>query len=156
MSNIVKNIFSKIDKVNFLSNTNNITKLVSNFESFTSNDNNTEDNNYDKTIEEKNEKLCKMIIAIRVLYILTIFVALYYANQKLVISTSLFMGLSILTFAMPDIVIILLILISIVNSKNNNNQEDDYFATVDSYSTKSSDFLLGNTPEPGIEIYRNK
>ena len=38
MSDIVKNIFSTTDKLNFLSNTNNITKLVSNFENFSSNE----------------------------------------------------------------------------------------------------------------------
>ena len=117
MSDIVKDIFTTTDKVNFLSNTNNITKLVSNFENFSS--------NKDETLEEKRERLCKMVITIRVLYVLTIFVALYIANSNKVISTELFMGLSLLTLAMPDIVLIVLILISIVGSGRKSSESQD-------------------------------
>tara|TARA_B100001123_G_C15168981_1_gene970579 strand:+ start:114 stop:557 length:444 start_codon:yes stop_codon:yes gene_type:complete len=133
MSDIVKDIFTTTDKVNFLSNTNNITKLVSNFENFSS--------NKDETLEEKRERLCKMVITIRVLYILTIFVALYIANSNGVISTELFMGLSLLALAMPDIVLIVLILISIVGSGRNSSATQSPPRYTE--SATSSEFRVG-------------
>ena len=133
MSDIVKNIFSTTDKVNFLSNTNNITKLVSNFENFSSNEN--------ETLEERRERLCKMVITIRVLYILTIFVALFIANSYGVLSNTLFMGLSLLALAMPDIVLVVLILVSIVGSAGNSSSSASQ--SPPEYSATSSE-VVGN------------
>ncbi len=142
MSDIVKNIFSTTDKLNFLSNTNNITKLVSNFENFSSNDNETSD--------ERRERLCKMVITIRVLYILTIFTALFIANSNGVISTTLFMGLSLLALAMPDTVLIVLILVSLVGSAGNSSSST---SSPPAYSATSSEdignlkYALTQTPD---------
>ena len=140
MSDIVKDIFTTTDKVNFLSNTNNITKLVSNFENFSSNAT-TSSTDTNETLEEKRERLCKMVITIRVLYILTIFVALYIANSNGVISTELFMGLSLLALAMPDIVLIVLILISIVGSGRNSSATQSPPRYTE--SATSSEFRVG-------------
>jgi hypothetical protein len=142
MSDIVKNIFSTTDKVNFLSNTNNITKLVSNFENFSSNEN--------ETLEQRRERLCKMVISIRVLYILTIFVALYIANSNGVISTTLFMGLSLLALAMPDIVLVVLILVSIVGSGRNSTaiqSPADFSATSSEEVRSLNKYALTQTPD---------
>ena len=141
MSDIVKNIFSTTDKLNFLSNTNNITKLVSNFENFSSNEN--------ETLEQRRERLCKMVITIRVLYVLTIFVALYIANSNGVISTTLFMGLSLLALAMPDIVLIVLILVSIVSNGSNSSSRQsppEYSATSSEIPTNLK-YALTQTPD---------
>ena len=142
MSDIVKNIFSTTDKVNFLSNTNNITKLESNFENFSSNEN--------ETLEQRRERLCKMVISIRVLYILTIFVALYIANSNGVISTTLFMGLSLLALAMPDIVLVVLILVSIVGSGRNSTaiqSPADFSATSSEEVRSLNKYALTQTPD---------
>lgn len=129
MSDIVKDIFSTTDKVNFLSNTNNITKLVSNLEGFAS-------SNKNETPEKRRERLCRMIISIRVLYTLTIFVSLFIANNNGVISDTLFMGLSLLALAMPDIVLVVLVLVSIVSSGRNSSRPQSPPA----YSTTSEDY----------------
>ena len=71
---IVKNILTSTDKANFLSSTDNLTKLVSRFEKFT---------NENETEEQKYQRLCKLVITIRVLYVLTIFVA--FSNFLLLI-----------------------------------------------------------------------
>ena len=112
MSDNKKDIFSTTDKINILSNTNNITKLISRFEKFTT------ENESD---EERRERLCKTVITIRVLYVLAIFTALYIASNSGVISNELFMGLSLLVLVMPDIVLFLMIIIFIVNNGDRNN-----------------------------------
>jgi len=151
MSDIVKNIFSTTDKVNFLSSTNNLTNFVSRFEKFTS------DN---ETDEERRERLCKMVIGIRVLYVLTIFISLWHANSTDKISDELFMGLSLLALAMPDIVLIIMIVMFIVNSTdtsgdNKSQSLDTTLGTTgrNKYSATSSEFsgslkyALTSTPD---------
>ena len=112
MSDIAKDILSTTDKLNFISSTNNLTKFVSNFETFA---------NENETEEERLERLCKTVIIIRVLYLLTIFVALYIANSNGIISNELFMGLSLLSLAMPDIVLIILIIVSVAGSSSSGS-----------------------------------
>jgi ABC-type multidrug transport system fused ATPase/permease subunit len=143
MSDIVKDVFNTTDKLNFLSSTKNITNLVSKFEGFA---------NENETLEQRRERLCKMIITIRVLYVLTIFVALYYANSSGVIRTELFMGLSLLALAMPDIVLVVMIIMFIVNSGSNNAQEasgqqpPEYSAT-SSNESSTMKYALTQTPD---------
>lgn len=127
MSDIVKDVFNTTDKLNFLSSTKNITNLVSKFEGFA---------NENETLEQRRERLCKMVITIRVLYVLTIFVALNYANNSGVISTELFMGLSLLALAMPDIVLVVMIIMFIVNGSSSQRENKP-----PAYSETSSEFV---------------
>ena len=142
MSDIVKDIFSTTDKLNFLSNKDNITKLVSNFENFASND--------DESEEDRRKRLCKMVITIIVLYKLTIFVALFFANSTGVISNTLFMGLSLLTLAMPDVVLVILILLSIVGSGRNSVpkiQAPPEYSATSSEGPGNLKYVLTQTPD---------
>ena len=116
MSNIAKNIFSSTDKFNFLSNTKNITKLLSKYERFSNADNS-------KTEEEHLQDICKMIVGIRILYVLIIFIVLLMASgsDNSMVSTELFMGLSLLTLLMPDVVVIIMIIIFIIGKADNTS-----------------------------------
>jgi len=114
MSNIAKNIFSSTDKFNFLSNTKNITKLLSKYERFSNDD-------HSKTEEEHLRHICKIIVGIRILYVLIIFGVLLMAtfSENSIVTTELFMGLSLLTLLMPDVVVIIMIIIFIIGKVDN-------------------------------------
>ena len=90
-----------------------------------------------------------MVITIRVLYVLTIFVALYIANSNGVISTTLFMGLSLLALAMPDIVLIVLILVSIVGNGSNSSsrQSPPEYSATSSEMPGNLKYALTQTPD---------
>lgn len=140
MSDIVKYVFSSTDKVNFLTNTDNLTKFVANFENFA---------NKNESEEERRERLCKIVITIRVLFVLTIFTALYIANSNKLLSDSLFMGLALLCLVMPDVVLVVLIIISI--AKGTMNKQSEEFSATSSERppnyTANLKYSLTSTPD---------
>lgn len=152
MSNIAKNIFSSTDKFNFLSNTKNITKLLSKYERFSNDE-------HSKTEEEHLRHICKIIVGIRILYVLIIFGVLLMAtfSENSIVTTELFMGLSLLTLLMPDVVVIIMIIIFIIGKVDNTpvpavpavkeNQTQLYLNGQSVGSTDANKFILTQTPD---------
>lgn len=118
MSDIVKDVYSSVDKFNFLTSTKNLTKLLSKSDTFA---------NEGETDEKRNKRICHTIIAIKSLFIIAIAVCLFAANHNGFLSDELFIVLSLLTLLMPDIVFIIMLIIFIVNRGNmmNNNLKND-------------------------------
>jgi hypothetical protein len=139
MSNIVKDIFSTTDKLNFLTNTTKLTKFVSKFEKFeTGSDNETD--------EERRKRFCRMIIVIRVLFIVAIAFALAGANANKMISDELFMGLLLLTLLMPDLVLVILIILSVANHAMKDSPSQ-YSATSSEQPAGNLKYSLTSTPD---------
>ena len=151
MSDIVKNIFSTTDKLNLFSNTKNLESMLSRIDTFSSG----------QTEEERRQQLCNMVIATRVIFVLIIFMVLFYANRTGKLSDLLFMGLSLLTLLMPDIVVIILVIYFAVNTENNTSTETTdkssgslkYLSNLNNFSDTSegpsslNKYALTQTPE---------
>lgn len=132
MSDNVKEVYSTVDKLNFISNTKNLFNLLSRNESLT-NSNHTSVN--DKCKEEEEalltspavdmapidphtyKKICNMIILIKVVEIVGVFLLLLFSNLGGIISNELFMGLALLGLFIPDVVLVITVIILIVNNK---------------------------------------
>ena len=96
-------------------------------------------------MEERRERLCKLVIVIRVLFILCIFVALFIANHNNIITDEVFMGLSLLTLLMPDIVLVIFIIVGIANAAMTEQSASvNTQASLPQYSATSSDQPAGN------------
>lgn len=174
MSDIVKEVYSTTDKLNFISNTDNLFRLLSRNESLT-NSNHTSVN--DKCKEEEEalltsqatdvppmephtyKKICNMIILIKVVEIIGVFLLLLFSNLGGIISNELFMGLALLGLFMPDIVLVITIIILIVNNKEIVKKFKDRMKemkkdtdTSDSdgdkfkYLSDTNKYILTNTP----------
>ena len=147
MSDIAKNIFSTTDKFNFLSNTKNITKLLSKHERFATESNTEEDE------QQRLQQLCNKIVGLRIFYIFIIFVVLLMASsgENSIVSVELFMGLSLLSLLMPDVVVIIMIIIFIINKVDNTSTvETNKVAVQPSLSSpgpEETKFTLTQTPD---------
>lgn len=152
MSDIVKNIFSTTDKLNLFSNTKNLESMLSRIDTFSSG----------QTEEERRQQLCQMVIATRVIFVLIIFMVLFYANRTGKLNDLLFMGLSLLTLLMPDIVVIILVIYFAVNTENNTSTDTSekpepdnlkYLSNLNNFSDTSegpsslNKYALTQTPE---------
>ena len=138
MSDIVKDVYSSLDKFNFLTSTKNLTKLLSKSDTFA---------NEGETDEKRNKRICHTIIAIKSLFIIAIAVCLFAANHNGFLSDELFIVLSLLTLLMPDIVFIIMLIIFIVNRgnmMNNNSENNSEVSEVSGVSDSSNQNINGD------------
>lgn len=146
MSDIVKNIFNATDSLNLFSSTKNLESMLSKIDTFSSGE----------TEEERRKRLCQLVIVIRVAFVLVIFSTLAYANSTGAISTELFMGLSLLTLLMPDIVVVVMVIYFAVNNSSGssvNKGQLKYLSNLTNFSDTSegpsslNKYALTQTPE---------
>jgi hypothetical protein len=146
MSDIVKNIFNATDSLNLFSSTKNLESMLSKIDTFSSGE----------TEEERRKRLCQLVIVIRVAFVLVIFSTLAYANSTGAISTELFMGLSLLTLLMPDIVVVIMVIYFAVNNSSGSSEKKGqlkYLSNLTNFSDTSegpsslNKYALTQTPE---------
>ena len=148
MSDIVKNIFNATDSLNLFSSTKNLESMLSKIDTFSSGE----------TEEQRRKRLCMMVIVIRVAFVLIIFTALAIANSSGAISDELFMGLSVLSLLMPDIVVVVMVIYFAINTSSgssNTGKEADlkYLSNLTNFSDTSegpsslNKYALTQTPE---------
>ena len=152
MSNTVKDVlkdaYFSFDKLNLLTSRKNVTKLFSKNDTFDNND------------EERNKIICRRIIAIKLLFIITIAFCLFVANYYKILPDELFIGLALLTLFMPDVVLVITIIILIVNNKKiidlvssnniNNSETSESCILIDGLGDDDSEankYILTTTPD---------
>ena len=149
MSDIVKNIFNATDSLNLFSSTRNLESMLSRIDTFSSSE----------TEEQRRERLCKMVIAARVIFVLVIFSALAYANYSGVMNDVIFYSLAVLSLIMPDIVVVVMVVYFFVNSSSSGSTSSDeeaklkYLSNLTNFSDTSegpsslNKYALTQTPE---------
>ena len=163
MSNIVKDIYLTTDKLNFLTNANNLTKLVSKLEKFTESDEKINKKKFEnftstnETEEEKKKRICNLVVYLRCAFTLVLAIALLIANLNGIMSDEMFMGLLLLSLFMPDFTLLFLIIIAVVNqtdkgtSTNNSepelNQGTNQEIEQDTGSMANLKYSLTSTPD---------
>jgi hypothetical protein len=78
VKDVLKDVYFSFDKLNLLTSRDNVTKLFSKNDTFDNKD------------EKRNKRICRRIIAIKLLFIITIALCLLVANNYKILSDELF------------------------------------------------------------------